>query len=48
MNEKAQIYWSEFWQGKEPPKTVVAEQFGFEEHADELAQLIIDGKKTVI
>ena len=46
MNEKAKNYWDEFWQGKEQPKTVVAEQFGFEEHADELAQLIIYGKKT--
>jgi len=46
MNEKAKQYWDEFWRGKEQPTAVVAEQFGFEEHADELAQLIIDGKKT--
>ena len=46
MNEKAKQYWDEFWKGKEQPTSVVAEQFGLEEHADELAQLIIDGKKT--
>jgi uncharacterized protein YhfF len=46
MNSAAQLYWNRFWEGKEQPKSVVAEQFGFECHADELAQLIIDGKKT--
>jgi len=46
MDEKVKIYWSEYWKGKEEPKLVVAEQFGFNEIADELAQLIIDGKKT--
>jgi len=46
MNEKAKKYWDTYWAGKTPPQSVVAEQFGFEEHADELAQLIIAGKKT--
>jgi len=46
MNKKAKQYWNEFWDGKEQPQEVIAEQFGFEEFADELAQLIIDGKKT--
>ena len=46
MNEKAQRYWDEFWKGKTQPKSVVAEQFGFEDIADELAQLIVDGQKT--
>ena len=47
MNEKAQQYWSKFWQGKDMPTNVTAEQFGMgAEMADELAQLIIDGKKT--
>ena len=46
MNENAKLYWNKFWKGKEQPKLVVAEQFGFECHADELAQLIVDGKKT--
>ncbi|MCL2827840.1 MAG: ASCH domain-containing protein [Oscillospiraceae bacterium] len=46
MNEKAQSYWNTYWAGKTPPQSVIAEQFGFEEHADELAQLIIAGRKT--
>ena len=46
MNEKAKKYWDEFWQGKEKPQTVTAEQFGNEEIVDELAQLIMEGKKT--
>jgi len=47
MNEKAQQYWNEFWQGKEQPTNVKAEQFGMgDEMVDELTQLIIDGKKT--
>jgi len=47
MNEKAKQYWEGFWQGKEQPQSVVAEQFGYgDEVIDYLAQLIIDGKKT--
>ena len=48
MNEQARIYWDEFWQGKQKPTHVVAEQFGWEytSMADELAGLIIEGKKT--
>jgi len=46
MNESAQLYWNSFWEGREPPKSVVAEQFGFESFADELAGLIVSGKKT--
>jgi len=46
MNENAKLYWDEFWKGSEQPKVVTAEQFGFDEIVDELAQLIIDGKKT--
>jgi len=47
MNEKAQTYWNSFWDGKEPPTHVVAEQFGYgADVIDELAQLIIAGKKT--
>jgi uncharacterized protein YhfF len=48
MNEKAQKYWDEFWQGKAQPQAVSAEQFGFEHTplVDELAQLIVCGKKT--
>ena len=44
MNNEANQYWSEFWQGKEKPKSVKAEQFGFD--PDMLAQLVIEGKKT--
>ena len=48
MNAKAQQYWNKFWEGKEQPTLVKAEQFGMEytEMADELAQLIVEGKKT--
>ena len=48
MNEKAQQYWDEFWKNKDQPTFVKAEQFGMEytEMADELARLIIEGKKT--
>ena len=48
MNEKAKAYWDEFWKGKEQPDLVTAEQFGLENTpmADELAQLIVCGKKT--
>ena len=47
MNEKAQQYWNEFWEGKEQPSLVQAEQFGVDaEMADELAKLIIERKKT--
>ena len=48
MNEKAQLYWNEFWEGKSRPSRVTAEQFGMEgtPMADELAELIITGKKT--
>ncbi|MCL2559872.1 MAG: ASCH domain-containing protein [Turicibacter sp.] len=48
MNEQAQKYWNEFWQGKTAPTNVIAEQFGWEytEVADELADLIIRGIKT--
>ena len=46
MNEQAQQYWDEFWQGQNKPILVKAEQFGYPEIADELAQLIIAGKKT--
>lgn len=46
VNEKAKQYWRDFWKGKDPPSFVVAEQFGFAEHADGLAQLIVAGKKT--
>ncbi|MCL2401301.1 MAG: ASCH domain-containing protein [Oscillospiraceae bacterium] len=44
MNEKAKKYWDEFWQGKQPPQSVDAWQFGFD--PDGLAQLVIQGKKT--
>ena len=48
MNEKAQNYWNEFWQGQVVPTDVTAEQFGWEgtPMADELADLIINGIKT--
>ena len=44
MNEEAQVYWEEFWQGREKPTTVDAWMFGAS--PDELAQLVIDEKKT--
>jgi len=48
MNESTQLYWNKFWQGKVPPKNVIAEQFGWDYTplADELAGQIIKGKKT--
>ena len=44
MNEAAQIYWDEFWKDAENPASVNAWMFGAS--PDELAQLVIDGKKT--
>ena len=44
MNNAAQKYWDEFWQGDEKPTSVTAWMFGG--LPDELAQLVIDGKKT--
>lgn len=46
MNVKAELYWNEFWQGKDEgkPKSVSAWQFGAD--PDHLAQLVIEGKKT--
>ncbi|WP_370017092.1 ASCH domain-containing protein [Peribacillus sp. B2I2] len=46
MNVKAELYWNEFWQGKDEgqPKSVSAWQFGAD--PDLLAQLVIEGKKT--
>ena len=44
MNEAAQVYWEEFWEGREKPTTVDAWMFGAS--PDELAQLVIDEKKT--
>ena len=48
MNEKAKAYWNGFWEGKEAPSSVDAWQFGMEGStmADELAELVISGKKT--
>ena len=48
MNDNAQLYWNKFWQGKTPPKNVIAEQFGraYTLLADELAEEIVMGKKT--
>ncbi|MFD9625310.1 ASCH domain-containing protein [Peribacillus muralis] len=46
MNQKAEVYWNEFWQGKEEekPQAVSAWQFGAD--PDQLAQLVINGRKT--
>ena len=46
MNQKAELYWNEFWEkkGAEMPKSVSAWQFGAD--PDQLAQLVIDGIKT--
>ncbi|MCZ2256870.1 ASCH domain-containing protein [Sporosarcina sp. G11-34] len=44
MNEAAQIYWKEYWNCTEKPASVNAWMFGVS--PDELAQLVIDGKKT--
>ena len=48
MNEQALEYWNKFWKDKPEPKKLTAEQWGFEGTplADELAQLMIEGKKT--
>lgn len=48
MNEQAQKYWNEYWQGKTAPTNVTAEQWGWEgtAMADELADLILKGIKT--
>ncbi|MDR2833388.1 MAG: ASCH domain-containing protein [Streptococcaceae bacterium] len=48
MKEQAKVYWENFWKEKTPPENVVFEQFGWEDTplADELAQLIVEGKKT--
>ena len=46
MNAKSQRYWDDFWRGKNAPTSVMAEQFGYGGLVDELAQLIIEGKKT--
>jgi len=48
MNKQTLNYWNEFWQGKAVPTNVIAEQFGsaYTPLADELAQQIIEGKKT--
>ena len=47
MNPQAQSYWNKFWEGKESPSNVTAEQFGWEGTplADELAQSIIKQEK---
>ena len=44
MNEAAQIYWDEYWKDEEKPPLVSAWMFGA--IPDELAQLVIDEKKT--
>lgn len=44
MNQAAKNYWNEFWGAKERPALVSAWMFG--EAADELAQSVIEGKKT--
>lgn len=44
MNEAAQSYWNEFWKDVEKPTSVDAWMFGAS--PDELAQLVIDEKKT--
>lgn len=44
MNEAAQTYWDEYWQDREKPTLVSAWMFGA--IPDELAQLVIEGKKT--
>lgn len=44
MNEAAQNYWNEYWKDAEKPALVSAWMFG--SIPDELAQLVIDGKKT--
>lgn len=44
MNQAAKEYWNQFWGDKERPTLVTAWMFG--EAQDELAQAVIDGRKT--
>lgn len=44
MNEAAKTYWENYWSDKERPETVSAWMFG--DSPDELAQLVIEQKKT--
>jgi uncharacterized protein YhfF len=44
MNEATKCYWDEYWQDGEKPVHVSAWMFGAS--PDELAQLVIEGKKT--
>jgi uncharacterized protein YhfF len=44
MNEAAKCYWDEYWKDGEKPAHVSAWMFGA--LPDELAQLVIEGKKT--
>lgn len=44
MNQAAQLYWDNYWEGREKPSLVTAWQFGAD--PDHLAQLVIDGIKT--
>ncbi|MBA4536685.1 ASCH domain-containing protein [Bacillus aquiflavi] len=44
MNKAAQIYWEAYWKEREKPQSVSAWQFG--DNSDDLAQLVIEGKKT--
>jgi uncharacterized protein YhfF len=44
MNQAAQIYWNEYWEGREKPQSVSAWKFGV--NPNHLAQLVIDGVKT--
>lgn len=44
MNEAAKLYWESYWGDSEQPASVSAWMFG--DTPDELAQLVIDRKKT--
>lgn len=44
VNQKAEMYWNRFWEGRKQPKSVNAWQFGGS--PDAYAQLVIDGIKT--
>lgn len=44
VNQKAEMYWNRFWEGRKLPKSVNAWQFGGS--PDAYAQLVIDGIKT--
>lgn len=44
MNQAAKVYWEHYWGDKEPPASVSAWMFG--DTPDELARLVIEGKKT--